>query len=92
MNNWKDSDRWSSWVCATCYAEQNDPDTVMVTTCGKGHTNYLEPVLGDANHRRAFATAKERRDTLREEHHIRQLFLSAFKKSVAATEALKQRK
>ena len=76
MSRWKDNGEWSSWACATCHQVCEDPDTVTVTTCGQGHTNYLGPVY--RNNRAAYKTAKERRDVLRLERHTRQMMLDAF--------------
>lgn len=79
MSKWKDSDEWSTWVCATCEQECFDPDTIKVTTCGNGHTNYLGPVYRSS--RAAYATKAELNKRLREDRAVREVMLSAFKKA-----------
>ncbi len=81
MSKWKNSDNWSFWVCAHdgCGSECFDPDTVTVTTCVNGHTNYLEPADSKSQHRRAFKTAKERAKEIREHNAIVAMFSDAIR-------------
>ncbi len=60
-----------------------DPDSLSVTTCGNGHTNYLGPVY--RNHRAAYKTAKERAKMLRHERLMRKIMVDGFKAAEKAS-------
>lgn len=71
MSEWKDSDEWSYWLCATCGVEMFDPDTISVTSCANGHTNYLGPVRGKrGDWRTAYPTPQARSKDIREHNAL----------------------
>lgn len=78
MSKWRDSGDWSYWTCVTCGVEMFDPDTVSVTSCGNGHTNYLGPADPKSQWRRAYTSARARAKDLRSQRIMCRIMHEAF--------------
>lgn len=41
-------EEWGKWECPECNSEQEDPESIDLTTCANGHACLLGPIEDDA--------------------------------------------
>jgi len=43
-------EEWGEWECPVCESIQDDPDTILVTSCANGHACLLGPIENSGPH------------------------------------------